>query len=241
MFCKKSTLFTILAAMLYFTFAGSVQAQDMAQRGNVENLIRGNSVIITAPLRASGVMGSPYFTDAWLAADIHLNNGQVLEDVRSRYNIWSDAIEVVHRADTLQLSEVLVRGFTFILPGENVTFKNRVGVMPGEFGRNAYLQVLYDGENTGVFKRHTRVIREAQQGASGFGFVERHDTLESREMLLFRDKNGEFQRVRLNRRNVLSLFGDHSNQIRDYARQNNIDFRSEQDFVRLVQHYNTLL
>lgn len=228
--------------MLYFTFAGSVQAQDMAQRGNVENLIRGNSVIITAPLRASGVMGSPYFTDAWLAADIHLNNGQVLEDVRSRYNIWSDAIEVVHRADTLQLSEVLVRGFTFIMPGGNeISFQNRIGVMPGEFGRNAYLQVLHSGEQAGVYKRHSRVIREAQQGASGFGFVERHDSLEPREMLLFKDENGEFHRVRLNRRNVLRLFGDHSNAIRDYARQNNLDFSSERDFVRLVQHYNTLL
>lgn len=244
MFCKKTTLIALLGALLYFTFAGSVQvqAQDMAQRGNVDNLIRGNSVIITAPLRASGVVGSPYFTDAWLVADIHLNNGQVLEEVRSRYNIWSDAIEVIHRADTLQLSEVLVRGFTFIMPGgSELSFRNRIGVMPGEFGRNAYLQVLYAGDHAGVYKRHTRVIREAQQGAGGFGFVERNDSLEAREVLLFQGADGEFQRVRLNRRGVLGLFGDHGNAIRDYARQNNLDFRSEGDFVRMVQHYNTLL
>ena len=242
MFRKKTILIPVLAALLYFTFAVPVQAQDGAQRGNVENLIRGNSVIITAPLRASGVVGSPFFSDAWLTADILLNNGQVLEEVRSRYNIWSDAIEVIHRADTLQLSEVLVRGFTFIMPGGNeISFRNRVGVMPGEFGRNAYLQVLYEGEKTGVFKRHTRVIREAQQGAGGFGFVERQDSLEAREMLLFLDPNGEFQRVRLNRRSVLGLFGDRSNAVRDYARQNNLDFRSENDFVRMVQHYNSLL
>ncbi|AXJ00220.1 hypothetical protein CYPRO_0943 [Cyclonatronum proteinivorum] len=237
---------SILSLSLLIVFFGvtpvTSTAQDAGQRANTDNLLRGNSVIITSPLRATGVVGSPYFSDAWLAADIQLNNGQVLEEVRSRYNVWSDAIEVVHRADTLQLSEVLVRGFTFIMPGgHEVSFQNRVGVMPGEFGRNAYLQVLYEGEHAGVFKRHTKVIREAQQGASGFGFVERHDSIESREMLLFQDADGEFHRVRLNRRNVLRLFGDHDSDIRAYARQHNLDFRSESDFIRMVQQYNSLL
>ncbi len=232
----------ISAALLLVTMPQQSAAQNDAGRANLDNLVSGSGAVITNPLRTLGVSGSPYLVDQWITADIHLNNGQTFENVPAKYNIFVDRVEIVHRADTLELSNVLVRGFDLNLTrGNEVKFRNRIGRIPGEFDRNAYFELLYEGEEVGVFKRHEKHVRRAAQGASGYGVQERHDTIENRETLYFRHQDGSMEEVRLRRRSIQNLFGDHGSDIRDYARQNNLNFRSESDFVRMAEYYESLL
>lgn len=222
-----------------FTF-DSADAQTDATRANMDNLVRGNAVI-TSPIRSMGVAGTPHFNDSWLMTDVTLSNGQVLENVPAKYNSYIDALEIINRADTLQLSNVLVRGFEMTMfGGDRIEFRNRVA-SSGDIGQNSYLQVLYGGEEAGVYKRHVKVVREARSSGTGYGVTERSASVEARETLMFKDEHGELHDVRLRQRNVLRLFGDHSSDIRDYARSENLDFRSEADFVKMVQYYESLL
>ncbi len=240
----KIILYSLFVSALFLLVMNpqNASAQHDATRANLDNLVSGSGAVITNPLRSLGVSGSPHYNDEWLTADIHLNNGQTFEEVRAKYNIFVDRVEIIHRADTLELSNILVRGFDFIVGrNQDVKFRNRIGTIPGEFDRNAYFEVLYEGEEVGVFKRHSKVVRQAAQSAGGYGVQERYDTIESRETLYFRHEDGQMEQVELRRRHIQRLFGDHGSEIRSYARSNNLNFRSEKDFVRMAKYYESLL
>ncbi|MCH8557167.1 MAG: hypothetical protein LAT84_05075 [Balneolia bacterium] len=236
-----TTITSLIIALLLVALApGQSAAQSDATRANLDNLVRGGAVI-TSPIRSFGVDGTPHFNDSWLMTDVTLSNGQVLENVPAKYNSYIDALEIINRADTLQLSEVLVRGFEMTMPGgQTVKFRNRIA-NTRDFDQNAYLQVLFEGEQSGVFKRHRKVVREARASGSGYGVTERAATVEPRETLFFRTPEGEFEQVRLRERNVLRLFGDHRSEMRDFARSENLDFRRETDFVIMVEHFDSIL
>ncbi|MCH8568063.1 MAG: hypothetical protein LAT67_07360 [Balneolales bacterium] len=243
-FTLPSILIAGLITLSAFLPERAYAQADMGSE-NINNMIRGNAAIITPRATRSEIVGSLYFYEFFTPGTIFLNNGQKLTEIQARYNVLEDRLEIINRADTLQLSEVLVRGFELEVPSNESVyhFRNRVGSVANNFSRNSYLQVLFESEDelTGVYVRHSKRLAEPRtSGASGYGINERAYRIENSTTVLFKGEDSQLTPVRLNRRNVLRVFGDKSNQVRDYARSNNLNFRDKNDFVKMVQFYTSL-
>jgi hypothetical protein len=237
----NAQIFTAIAmsAFLIVMQPNNADAQTTHDSGFNPSEFSG-SFVTTRPSNFD-LLGSPYLSSEWGRADIVMGAGSTFENLPANFNALTGSIEVVHQADTLMMSNILVREFTITFNSNAPkTFRNRVGSKPGHFDNNTYLEVIYEGEIT-VFRNHIKRIRRAERGVSGYEILNnKADRVIDAERYYMRNSEGEFIEINLGRRNIQRLTRDFRNEVRDYASDNNLNFNDLHDVALILSHYERL-
>ena len=238
----KPVLLPLLLIPLFFlTDSREVKAQEERQMFDPVN-VPGN-VVRTRPITPAGVLGTPHYNDDWRITTIVTSDGRVIENLSAKYNAFNDKLEVISRRDTLELDDTFVRSFVMMKLSDRSqeVFRNNVGSLRGVFDESSYLQVLFEGEEVALYKRHVKNYREPRTSGSGYDVIEQYGNFVGSSDLFYKDEHGIFTRVRLRQRNVLRLFGNNADIVRRYASQFNLDYSKEEDLIRMVEYYDSVI
>lgn len=241
-------IYTFMATLLLFymlSIAGGASAA-YAQGGvgdpaNPQIIDRGGGVLTQAPDMGAEYEGTPYLLEDFTRGNARTRDGEQFDNLLINYNAFNDAIEIQYEDEKFALNEMQINSFSLQLPdGRNMTFRNRIGVMDGEFDNLSYLQVLYE-QTTGLYRK---IEKEFKQGGEpmGYGNTNRQpNRFEEKSQLYFKDANGEFKEVGSRRRSVLRLFGDERRDVRDFARSRDLEYDNPAHLTQMVMFYEQQL
>jgi hypothetical protein len=246
--------------MLFFAFSASTlyaQTMDPGNQQISQHIIdRGAGVLTKAPDMDGSYEGTPYLLEDFTRGNVRTRNGEQFDNLLINYNAFNDIAEIKFEADIEELNEMnidasalqkyvlnelQINSFSLQMPnGTNRTFRNRVGVMDGEFDNLSYLEVLYEKE-TGLFRKVEKKFIEGGEPL-GYGNTDRvPNRFEEESDLYFMDENGEFHEVGSRRRSVTRMFGDYRRDVRDFANSRNLDYDNPAHVAQMVMFYERQL
>lgn len=198
---------------------------------NIEHQLR-RDMITETPY----IDGSPYLNDEFVSGKIITTDSLLYKNVPLRYNIFNDDMEIL--IGSSQDPRVITdpRNYLYFSINERsfsyYTYTERNSAQQG------YFEVLNKGYCQVLVRR--RVIFEDREQARGYADAKpaRFEEMPDQYYLKFGDKIPV--EVRLRRRAILNVFGDKRQEISDFIRDQNLNFRNVDDLVRVADYYNKL-
>lgn len=172
--------------------------------------------------------GSPYLNDEFKTGRVYLDTKDY--PVLLRYNTYSSVFEVKTSQDS---SGELAKTKNMKVKLGNRNFE--LVKLPD--GNNVYLEKLAEG-NLNLWANHTSRFREAKKNESSYGSDKPAAFISSTEY--YSGTPGNFNVLKLKKKDVLSLMSDQSKEMKDYIKKAGTKFNKESDVIALFRHYNSL-
>jgi hypothetical protein len=175
------------------------------------------------PKQYVDVNGSPNMFDDWETATIHLNNGRVLNSVKTNFNLVSNELlyldekgkTMVANATVIKLIEVSDRKF-----------------VPTE-AKNSYIEVL-STQGKATLHRHTKkVIIESKP----FNSATIQKDFRTKEDVIL-SVNGNETEIR-SANDLYEVLGS-ADRLKDFAKKEKLKAKSVESWVKIVDYYNSI-
>ena len=215
----KNIIASLLGAAFLFT---SVQAQFMQD-------INGRVVTETT---YTDVEGSPYLVSEWNKGIVRsAKDDRVYDGVKMRYDAYKDELEYEQDGKLYRLGPEVA---AFSIPTGDALYEFQRGFPAvGSLTENSFYQVLHDG-NTKLLKHHKMNMREEKPYNSAT-VTKRFDPTEQLYVL----KGGRMYPVKKNdKKGLLKLLSDEKNLMNYIIKEEQLDFKSEGDMVKLLEEYD---
>ena len=184
------------------------------------------------------VNGNPFFKKEFSPGILELVDGSKSDEIPLRYNIATDAFEVIQNVDTLSLNQPYKL--------KQIVYDNRIFIFnpslrtKAERKFNGFFEVLVDDDLSLYKKRNKDMVYDSfttnYQGGSGtkeYYYVDKISYVGK-----FADKSGFL----INSKKSILEQVDSSKKslVKSFIKKNKIKFKSEEDIVKLVQYINTI-
>ncbi|MBD3749553.1 MAG: hypothetical protein IE931_08660 [Sphingobacteriales bacterium] len=217
----KTVRMTIL---LLFVFVGITKAQYLQD-------VQGRPVMEKS---YTDIAGTPLLFAHWIPGDVKLDNGSSYQNIPLKYNLVDDILYFMNPKDSTMLEFVQpVKSFTLKTLTGDLNYANGFPAVDG-FKASSFYQILYDGK-TKLLKKATKTVLENRPYNSAT--VERTflDTVE-----YFTLQDGKTIKIRPSKKVLLELFGEKSNPMGDYLKKEKIDFKNDDDLIKVFKYYDSL-
>lgn len=190
--------------------------------------VGGASLVINPP---RAIDGSVHLFDSWN------NNGTIQTDKAAFKirNINFNAQRNAFESKIPNTDSIFTFDFTNIekMVVNNKVFKNVYS--PIEGGNKVY-QVVAEADNFAIYKDNYIEIKE---GSPNPMLARTNDKYIMRDSYFI--KSGKsFKRLRLKKSSILKALGKKASKVEDYAKENNLSFKREQDLQKIANFYATL-
>jgi hypothetical protein len=212
-------LLTIL--MLLFCFTNTSKAQ-VYLRDIQGRLIRETNFV--------GVIGSPFENDEFLIGNVMLNNADEYENVPLKYNIYNDELYFKNTKDEMLLSFVIPVKW-FKLAGQ--TYVNGFPEIDN-YTRNSFYGLLAGNKIKLLFKAYKTISETRPYNSPN---VEKRFERYKAYFILKDDKMYKFKP---SRKALLNLFDSAGPKIEEYINREKINFRNDEDLVKIFDFINSL-
>jgi hypothetical protein len=186
--------------------------------------------------RYKGVKGTPFFKPSWNLAKITFISGAEIENVPVKINVIDNELMVKRSTgDSVILESKVV---SKVLLYDNQTGEEYLFYKGSDFPdfSQAFYLILYEGKS-GFFARHKKDRLEADyQG--GYNAGRRSDELIDMVDYYIRKKDMSYNKVKLNKKSILSAIGDDA--VKDYLKKNKINLNSTQEVVEVLKYIDSL-
>jgi len=180
----------------------------------------------------TNVEGSPYLFEEWNTGIVKaVKNEKVFDGLKMRYDAYKDEVEYEKDGKMYRLGPEIT---AFTLPTGDALYEFRRG-FPAVGGQteNSFYRVLSDG-NTKLLKRYEMKMREEKPYNSAT-VTKRFDLDEQLYVL----KNGTMYPVKTNdRKGIMKLLSDEKNLMNYVIKEEQLNFRTEDDIVKLLEEYD---
>jgi len=150
-----------------------------------------------------------------------------------RYNIFNDEIEFIKEMNIYYLVKEVGRKVQFI----------RTGIIYKVFELDKekhFFKVHVEDKYSLVAKQKVRYI-EPKVAKSGYDRAKPGDYKRIRDELYIADENNKLEKIVFKKKAFYSIFGIHSESIKEYIKFNKLNFKKLDDLKTIIQHYNSLL
>lgn len=184
------------------------------------------------------VNGTPYLNEKFLPGVLELKDGAKSDEVLMRYNIASDAFEVIQDSDTLILNQPYKLN--------QIRYDNKIFIFDplmradAERKYNGFFQLLLEGKLS-LYEKQRKDLKfdsftPNYQGGSGtkeYYYVDK-----TSYVARFQDGSGFL----LNSKGSFLKYVDskYKSQVKSFIKQNRIKFNSQSDLIELVKYVNSL-
>jgi hypothetical protein len=197
----------------------------------LRDITRGSAV--TVQRQHTDVAGSPYLFDSFVDGYVTLSNGLVTEKLTMNYNIYENRIEYSDGNSILAIENHRMKNFIFERNGDREIFKR--GFDARGLERDEFVRLLSEGKVTAFLKYETSF-----QEIPSYGQATRRSEFITNKRLYVK-KDGETDRIRrLSERNVVRSLDTHRDEMREFARQGNLDLENADDLRKFFAHYNKI-
>ena len=184
-------------------------------------------------LKYTDIQGSPYFSDIWLTGSVKMNNGTIYKDVKLKYNQVEQLLVFQNKSGADMNFIDPVREFSMLQNGNSIIFRN--GFKPAEgVTANTYYRVLADGETPLLKKTIKKIIENKEYNSAT-------TTKKFQEINTFYLVKGNLPlKIKRDKKAFLETLGDRNTELDVFIKSNNINFKSDEDLIRLTIYYNSL-
>lgn len=226
---NKKILLTITA--LFITQVGFAQIELDDYVNNVSEAFEGTTV---ATFKYTAVEGTPFLFENFVKGVLISGKSQTVP-VNLNFDLANNQIIVSQDRKLIGIDNAAVTSIKIESP--NITFKNRFNTNgKDDLNKNSLFEVVFEGESFSLLK-HTGVT--LQKDVSSYGTAVQTDVY-IKYTSYYIIKNGEFDRLKMNKRNILRAFGDKRKTVDSYAKDNRIDFKNDADLAKLFSYANSL-
>ncbi|HQG77076.1 MAG TPA: hypothetical protein PLS58_06280 [Bacteroidales bacterium] len=199
------------------------------------NLPPGHNKITLGRDRIPGLAGSPYLYDEWEPGRIILHNGNVIDSLYMRYDVYAREIHykaegniyILGSPDSVKSITLYSRHFEYLPFTEK---KNTV--------QKDYFEVLTADGRAQLLIRHM-VTRIKSNYNVALDVGEKDDRLEHKSLFyLRRDKT--ILLIDRKGKALMEMLIDKSRELENFVSQNRLSFTREADLKRVVDYYNSL-
>jgi hypothetical protein len=229
----------ILQVAIYIGIQTQVQGQQLTEQ-DLQDFSAGKFIITTSPdALYEGVKGTPYFNEKWQPGDVAFSDGTEIIQISIRYNIYKDELEFKNSTSgqTFIIDRNMVEGFRFSGAGDTVNFKY-FSLKPDKKEEKSCVQVLYDSRTMLLLKHKKQFVKADYQGAYAAG--NKYDEYLNDNDYFLVKTDGSIQKMKPNKRSVMSALTNSQSELKEYALKNQIDFSDPDDVIRMLRFYDNI-
>ncbi len=173
-----------------------------------------------------------YLNKEWQPGYAMLKDGEKLDHIMLRYDVYHQQMQFVKDKDTLAFADPEELDYIFFDSKRFVyqPFERNGALM------NGYFEVLKDGDCKLLLCR-TITHHINNDGISG---EEGDQYLRDVSYYVVKEGETEAHEMRACKKGVLCAFKDHKDEVRDYMKNNNLKMKTCEDLVEVVSFYNSL-
>jgi hypothetical protein len=239
-----SSTFILLTALLVHPANAQnlVDQQNLMQLGDRTGNTTGR-LLYTRSGSYYGVMGTPYLNDKWTPAIITALDGKKHENTPILYNAHYDLIEAVVGKDTLILNSRRIISVELPVTDANgvryVKLKNGFLSTSEKIEPTNFFEIMYEGASITLMRKHYKFLKPSDFNAA-YNTGSKYDEFQMQSTTYAKTPNGDIQKIKTNRRDILRLVGDKSKQVEDYIKNEKLKYEVDVDLVRIFAYYETL-
>lgn len=187
-------------------------------------------------------VGSYYWYEDYYSGNILLKEDNFLiKDKQFRYNIKNKQLEIKNGKHVIGIASFYVKRLEYI----NKLNQNRVFVDAEDYSQNnvpfrGFFELLVEDEYQ-LIKKITLVEEKFEDNyVAALDVGSKTNEIKRKEKFYISDENKEVFEVKNKKKANLGIFGDKSEDIGSYMKENKLKFSREEDLVKIVKYYNDL-
>lgn len=185
--------------------------------------------------------GSPYLFEEYQPAEVVLENGKSYSNIKARFNLVEKELVYLDDKGDEMLVTSPVRSILFYSSVNKDGVREEVKLSsPGKYlnsKENTTYIVLSDGKAK-LLKQVTVTFSDEKK--YGEATITRTFRRKETNFAYLPGKSPEFQKVEKNKSSIIAMFGDKTAEITSFIEKNQLKCKSDEDLVRIFQHYNSL-
>jgi hypothetical protein len=179
------------------------------------------------------VEGSPYLLDEWHTGSVTMaQGGKVHDGIKMRYDAYKDELEYEKDGKLYRLGPE-ISAFSIPTGEELFIFQNGFPAA-GNQNQKSFYRVMHDG-NTKLLKRYEMKMREDRPYNSATT-TKRFDL--GNELYVLKDGTMHPIKMKTVRKELLKILSDEKNLMQYVIKEEQLDFRRENDVVKLLEEYD---
>jgi hypothetical protein len=218
--------FLLICSFCIFSFAQCQQNQ----RSSVIDNLTGNLIYISQYV---DVQGSQFLYDNWLTGKIELRNGALFNDLQLKFDNYSNKFIVNKRDTAYEIISDIHKVWIYPEMPDTLLFENGFEINQ-KVNAKIFLQVLAEGRIT--FLKFVQKDLETYNEYGNATILKRF----KESYLYFIYKNGEYENVRLSKKDLEDRLSDKWADISSYLLTNKLSSKDEKSWVKSIQYYNSL-
>ncbi|GAB3202062.1 hypothetical protein ABID22_003711 [Pontibacter aydingkolensis] len=193
--------------------------------------------------RYTGIKGTPYFLPGWSKANLVISSKTIFENLDVKYNVIDN--NLLYRTDKGEEKVISANQVnSFVLKdstsAQRFVFKkleNVTGIDP-KFAPQ-FCVMLHEGNSSQlVLMPVKRFIKADFTGA--YSAERTSDEIVNEYVYYFINKNKKAEKVKLNKKSLLSVVNDKQNEVKAYIDKQKLDTSTEKGWLKALSYYETL-
>jgi len=187
-------------------------------------------------LKSGELIGTPMLNEDFMNGTIYFHTDRKVSDLMINYNIYTGKLLYKKEGQTYEVNTNDVLYFTVTEPEKNKLQMYQQEYIP-QASRREFIQVLYEGKTT-LYKRMVKEFQESDY-KNPYSDAKRYDEYTDRILYMVKH-NWEMKEFNPRKKSVLELFSDQADHVGVYLKEEEINLRSEDDLIKLIDYYNKL-
>lgn len=221
--------------LIFFIFLISFSGQLVGQ-GLVEaidpNMMNSDATLYAK--KYNSINGTPYLEKEMFKGDVSLESGKVFKDEMINLDLVSHALLIQIKSAVSEVDSRAIASFTkWGLKGTEVYEKILYN------GKPHFARLVHTSDNFKVyFLKVKQVVRKSVQSSSYNDENSTNDFFSEEEFFVATEGN-DIMLTMENSKNAWKDL-DHADELKKYIKNNNLKFKDEADFVKLISYYHTI-
>jgi hypothetical protein len=204
----------------------------MRSRNVLEEIIRERK---NNEVSMADINGEPYFEETFAKATLMYKDSIKIGEPLIRYHAFADEMEIsnsesigiLQKADYLRvhLDDDVYRPLNYIAGDGDI--------------RKGYFIEEMAGEKASLFLRKYKTLKQGKEAQTSFHQATPPEFI-SHEDYYLKFGNNSPEKVKLTRKSILKSFPKHTDKLKKFYKNENVDINTEAGLKRLIAHYNSL-
>lgn len=183
------------------------------------------------------IKGSPYDSDVFLLGSIFQDEQLVEKNAFLRYNIFSNEIEIKKNLSDPEYNALVRNSDMIIKIGEDVFV---LVPFEGLDEKGAYFKIIATGTHLDLYKRSSVVYTQRTFPKTSYD-REKPAKFTRTDTYYFMLKDGNFVEIPKKKSKLFKIMKRNEVEVKDFIKINHINLKEENDLIKLVKFYNSLL
>jgi len=230
---------------LIFVFIGfmiNLQAQEFTESQKQQNFKNFVSADYSGPIYTyndsyEGVKGTPFVFEEWLKGIVLLKDSTLFKGLSLKYDAYNDELVILNTKNNTPMVMDKTPISAFTLATSELTPSMLFVKVPYD-EKNFFMQLIYEGKRIDFLKQYKKRLRKADYEGPYNAGIPYDEFIEGNNYFL-RFPTGKMEKTKLNRRSIIKSFPNKQQELKSFAKKNNMNLDNEQDVIKLIKYYIT--